>query len=142
MAYIANKPVRFDRNYKVGEIIPSGMIAPKMVRRLAEMGRILCVDIPEIEAGAGEVPGMQQEDTQQAQEYAERNIQTDGWIPPEEQSEGHAMDSGAAARADALEISSTQQEDTQQVLEYVCPVCGKQFGSKNALSAHSRTHKE
>lgn len=26
--------------------------------------------------------------------------------------------------------------------EFVCPDCGKAFGSKNALSAHSRTHKE
>ena len=45
-AYIANKPVRFDRNYKVGEVIPDGVISPQMGRRLIEMGRILCVDLP------------------------------------------------------------------------------------------------
>ena len=46
MAYIANRPVRFDRVYGVGEIIPDAVIDPKMARRLADMGRILCVEIP------------------------------------------------------------------------------------------------
>jgi len=46
-AYIANRPVRFDRNYKVGEVIPDGVIAPQMGRKLTEMGRILHVDLPE-----------------------------------------------------------------------------------------------
>lgn len=46
MAYIANKPVRFDRDYRIGEVIPEGVIAPGMARKLAEMGRILCVDLP------------------------------------------------------------------------------------------------
>lgn len=50
-AYIANKPVRFDRNYKVGEVIPDGVISPQMGRRLIEMGRILCVDIPDTGGG-------------------------------------------------------------------------------------------
>ena len=59
-AYIANKPVRFDRNYKVGEVIPDGVISPQMGRRLIEMGRILCVDLPDAPPGA-EPP---QEDTQ------------------------------------------------------------------------------
>ena len=27
MAYIANKPVRFDRDYKVGEVIPDAVIS-------------------------------------------------------------------------------------------------------------------
>lgn len=47
MAYIANKPVRFDRNYQVGEQIPMEAIAPNMRKKLLDMGRILCVDIPE-----------------------------------------------------------------------------------------------
>lgn len=46
-AYIANRPVRFDRNYNVGEIIPAEVIAPQMRRKLAEMGRIICVDMPD-----------------------------------------------------------------------------------------------
>ncbi len=46
-AYIANRPVRFDRNYNVGEIIPAEVIAPQMRRKLAEMGRIVCVDMPD-----------------------------------------------------------------------------------------------
>lgn len=46
-AYIANRPVRFDRNYKVGEVIPEGVISLNMGRKLTEMGRILCVDLPD-----------------------------------------------------------------------------------------------
>lgn len=42
-AYIANKPVRFDRNYSVGEIIPEGIIVSEMRGKLVEMGRILAV---------------------------------------------------------------------------------------------------
>ena len=42
-AYIANRPVRFDRNYNVGEIIPAEVIAPQMRRKrrrpCAERGR-------------------------------------------------------------------------------------------------------
>ena len=37
-AYIANKPVRFDRNYKVGEVIPDGVISPQM----GQIGRASC----------------------------------------------------------------------------------------------------
>jgi len=47
MAYIANRPVRFDRNYAVGEIIPEEVIEPKMIRKLQDMGRILHVNLPD-----------------------------------------------------------------------------------------------
>lgn len=46
-AFIANKAVRFDRNYKVGEIIPEEVVAPGMRRKLAEMGRISPIDVPD-----------------------------------------------------------------------------------------------
>ncbi len=60
MAYIANKPVHFDRDYKVGEVIPDEVIAPGMTRKLVEMGRILCVDLPQGDGGE-ESPGQPQE---------------------------------------------------------------------------------
>ena len=41
MAYIAGKPVRFDRNYSVGERIPDSVIDPRAVPRLINMGRII-----------------------------------------------------------------------------------------------------
>lgn len=63
MAYIANKPVRFDRDYKVGEVIPEGVIAPGMSRKLVEMGRILCVDLPQ-ETDAEDGSGQPQEAAQ------------------------------------------------------------------------------
>lgn len=138
MAYIANRPVRFDRNYQVGEIIPPEVIEPKMVRKLIEMGRILCVDIPATRTGAGEVPGVQQESTESTKDI---NIHTDSKTPSKGQNEAPAKDFGAVGKTNVQETPSTQQEGAGTE-EYVCPVCGKSFGSKNALSAHSRTHRE
>ena len=64
MAYIANKPVRFDRDYKVGEVIPDAVIAPGMTRKLMEMGRILHVDLPAPGGSAEDSPSPAPEDTQ------------------------------------------------------------------------------
>ena len=38
--YIATKPVRFDRNYAVGDIIPAIVINPGQIKRLIEWGKI------------------------------------------------------------------------------------------------------
>ena len=46
MAYIANKPVRFDKDYSIGEIIPDGVIDPKMEKRLIDWGKIVQVKLP------------------------------------------------------------------------------------------------
>jgi len=43
MAYIANKPVRFDRNYAIGEVIPDRVIDPKMEKRLIAWGKIIYI---------------------------------------------------------------------------------------------------
>ncbi|MCL2487414.1 MAG: hypothetical protein FWE80_01885 [Oscillospiraceae bacterium] len=40
MAYIAKRPVRFDRRYHVGETIPGSVIDTRMVERLVKQGRI------------------------------------------------------------------------------------------------------
>ncbi len=96
MAYIANKPVRFDRTYAIGEVVPDAVIDPKMTRRLIEMGRIICVDLPASD-GKTETPPVS------GPEDADSSL-GDG--------------------------------------EFVCLKCGKAFGSQNALSAHSRSHKE
>lgn len=47
MAYIAARPVHFDREYKIGEIIPPEAIDPAMSRKLIEMGKIIEVSLPE-----------------------------------------------------------------------------------------------
>lgn len=40
MAYIAIKPVRFDRRYSIGEIIPDAVVDPARAPKLREMGLI------------------------------------------------------------------------------------------------------
>ena len=40
MAYIATKPVRFDRPYSIGENIPDAVVDPARAPKLQEMGLI------------------------------------------------------------------------------------------------------
>lgn len=40
MAYIALKPIRFDRNYAISEIIPEGVVDPAMAKKHIDGGRI------------------------------------------------------------------------------------------------------
>ncbi len=40
MAYIALKPVRFNKNYAIDETIPDNEVSPKMEKKLIEMGMI------------------------------------------------------------------------------------------------------
>ena len=41
--YIAAMPVKFDRVYTIGEVIPDGKIDPKAVKTLAGLGKIALV---------------------------------------------------------------------------------------------------
>lgn len=164
MAYIANKPVRFDRNYKVGEIIPPEVIEPKMIRKLMDMGRIVCVNLPTDRAGhdsenTGETSESSQEsaqDTPDGMESTEginrdnEKTEQDGQItPPEQQCESEDsvefMNQPQESVPDGEEATDQAQESAQDAAEkdgeFICSVCGKKFGSKNALSAHSRSHK-
>ena len=46
MAYLAVKPVRFDRSYAIGEIVPDGAVDPKMEKRLLDWGQIVKIAEP------------------------------------------------------------------------------------------------
>ncbi len=141
MAYIANRPVRFDRDYKVGEIVPDTVIAPGMARKLVEMGRILQVDLPRDstvapeqletpQGDAGNTPG----DKNSAGNI---NTQTGEEMPPEGQETApdcpDEMDSPGAA---GEEINASPAG------AFVCEECGRAFKSQNALAAHTRSHKD
>jgi hypothetical protein len=49
--YVAIKPVRFDRNYAVGELIAASVIDPKTVKRIIDWGKIQRVIEPDIPTG-------------------------------------------------------------------------------------------
>ena len=51
--YIANRPVRFDRDYAIGERIPESVIDPNMVGKLVGMGRVIHVSDSAGQAQAG-----------------------------------------------------------------------------------------
>ena len=132
MAYIANKPVRFDRDYKVGEIIPDAVIAPGMTRKLVEMGRILHIDLPQ-SGGADEASGEQQNGPQDGAKSA-----------PDGDSDGEGINTQPDGEPpqDGAEDGAEGAEETASGGEFVCEVCGRAFKSQNALAAHSRSHKD
>lgn len=153
-AYIANRPVRFDRNYAIGEIIPESVIEPKMTRKLVEMGMILQADLPDtapaeppaepVEGGM-EPPSGSGEDEQDGAEPAQSgaeppagggeapggvNTQGEDETPPEDAQSGAE---GGLTAADLMAGTGG---------EFVCNVCGRTFQSQQGLAAHLRSHKE
>mgnify|MGYP003571248488 CR=1 FL=1 len=127
MAYIANRPVRFDRDYRIGEIVPDAVIDPGMTRKLLDMGKIILTDISaNIEGESTDTPseaviapieGDKLPDGINAQEMAEN---ADTWAN-NGITEGH--------------------EGGGIPTEFMCEVCGKVCKNINALTAHMRTHK-
>ena len=128
MAYIANRPVRFDRDYAIGEIIPTAVIDPRMVKKLTDMGKIIRTDIPEGE-GAGETPNTHADPP---------NFATEG------DNEGGAINSTQEEEnADTGQNEGDSEGDNEDgAAENRCEVCGKTFKNKIALAAHMRSHKE
>lgn len=136
MAYIANKPVRFDRDYRIGEVIPEDVIAPGMKRKLTEMGKILRVDLPQ-ESGAGDAPEQPQGGAESAPGgdpgAGEVITQPEG-EPPQGGAESGAEGAGNAAPGEGADAPAGG--------EFVCETCGRAFTSQQALAAHSRSHKD
>ncbi len=133
MAYIANKPVRFDRDYKIGEVIPEDVIAPGMTRKLMEMGRILRVDLPR-----SGVPEENRRPPQNGpQEGAENGPDSDSVIGnTDTQPDDESPQEGAENGPDGGDTGAPASG------EFICEVCGRAFSSQQALAAHSRSHKE
>ena len=156
MAYIANKPIRFDRDYHIGEIIPETVIDPMMARKLTDMGKIICVTLP-TDGGAEATPDSAGQPTGGAESTDGTNTQGDAENATEGQNE--AAEDGTEAVAEGAEATSTAEatpdsagqptggaESTdgtaEGAQEFKCDICGRAFGSANALSAHSRVHKQ
>ena len=116
MAYIANRPVRFDRDYAIGERIPDGVIDPNMTETLIGMGRI--IRIPDAE---------------------QQNTAVDNAGEPQSEDNSEGSINTQTDEENATEGISDGAEDSEK---FVCEVCGKEFKSQNALAAHSRAHKD
>ena len=50
MAYYATMPVRFDKDYAVGNFIPDGVVSPATEKRLIGLGRIRKASAEEVKA--------------------------------------------------------------------------------------------
>lgn len=134
-AYIANRPVRFDRDYMVGERIPRSAVDPNMVGKLAAMGRILCVDLPE----NGENAPLEADKLENAASAPEGvGKQGNAENAPESVGKLGSVECLQEARKG---VPSGDRQGGAGKGDFACKVCGKAFGSKNALAAHARFHK-
>ncbi len=123
MAYIANRPIRFDRNYYIGEEIPERVIEPKMIPKLISMGRIIKVDL---ETDNKKAPAETAE-TAHSDEIGNTDTIT-------QDNAENASDGEETRSDDGMSIQDSQ--------EFICGTCGKPFKSAQALSAHSKFHKK
>lgn len=120
MAYIANRPVRFDRNYAIGERIPDGVIDPRMTTKLIGMGRIIRIDDEPEKTGA--------EGAESRQNGGNAGSEGNTHAGTENAPEGKSR--GAEGIPDG--------EEKPEV--YKCEECGRVFSTASGLATHSRTH--
>lgn len=123
MAYIANRPVRFDRDYAIGERIPDSVIDPKMTTKLISMGRIIRIADRTLQEGR----------TERAESAQDGDKDSSGTI-----AKGSEKDA-PEGESDAAQGNADNGEKPEV---YKCAVCGRTFTSANGLAAHSRTHKK
>ena len=151
--FVATKPVRFDRNYVVGEVIPAEVINPRNVKRLIDWGKIQRVTTPlsadEAECGeqAAEITRLTAEidrlrmennelrdkiDNIQAAGIADDGISkpTDDGVPatsgegnPPETPEKPDGDAGSAGDADTPSEINTEQDGAQAAATGASFIC-------------------
>ncbi|MBQ9633124.1 MAG: C2H2-type zinc finger protein [Lachnospiraceae bacterium] len=128
-AYIASRPVRFDKDYAIGEIIPESVIDPRMTSKLEGMGKITKIELPE-EGGKQEAQNAPQSGADLTADGGEAAEGTN--IPSE-------TENAPTGENEAPEEGGKQEAQNE---EFKCEKCGKVFKTANALTAHSRTHKK
>jgi hypothetical protein len=116
--YVALRPVRFDRNYAIGEEISGGVVAQGSVKRLIEQGRIGMVAATAVEPLAS----------------ANADLATN---PKSNENEVETTDDIIPDEVSLADESNSRGEET-----FVCEVCGAKFNSQRGLTNHLRTHKD
>ena len=140
MAYIANKPVRFDRDYRIGEVIPEDVIAPSMRSKLVEMGKILRIDLPH-GSGAGETTEQPQNGQKDDAESAPVGVSSTEGANTQAKDEP-TQDGAESGDCGQDNAPANDGSDVPASAEFACAVCGRTFSSQQALAAHSRSHKD
>jgi hypothetical protein len=113
--FIAAKPVRFGKNYGVGEIIPESVVDPRAIARLIGWGKIQRVTMPDKEIEDAErTPLYVAETPQDASEVNDRNfLQGEDKTPQDglEDVAGEPLATGAAPQ-EFLETGETKIKKT------------------------------
>lgn len=139
--YVAAKPVRFDRDYAVGEIIPEEVVTPSAAKRLVKLGRIAevgseskaevvvkcdcfetCVGLFEYILGV---------------EYDDETPDVDERI---EACKAAYEDSGDDESDGTSDDEPQNPPPETSGGEFICPVCEKPFANKAGLASHMKTH--
>ena len=115
--YIAVKPARFDRDYAVGEVIPTGVIDPGSERRLIEMGKIQRVMMPSGDENPGALPTAPLKGA----------VTPQGGMAP--------LTPDGVPRGEPLGGSGQSPGSL-----FSCHICGREMRNKSALTNHLKTH--
>lgn len=117
MGYIASMPVRFDRQYKIGEIIPPEIINPNMARKLIEMGKIIEVSLPETKKQETETTGRINENGPENEPDASEGAESNGAPETDKEQAGgqeNAQDADSAGNEEPTEMR-TGHLDAEQL---------------------------
>ena len=163
--YIARKPARFDKDYAVGDVIPSDVIEPRNVKRLIEWGKIQLVsehsdlntEEAEVHTGAfaidkdavvqvlkDSVNNLTDESALSIADALQQNLETLLTVSYDVDSSDDEDDpeTNTAEPYDgdsAPSQKSTGETETQTGENgFACEVCGRVMRSKSTLTTHIR----
>ncbi|MCL1832856.1 MAG: C2H2-type zinc finger protein [Oscillospiraceae bacterium] len=127
--YYATKPVRFDKEYAIGEEIPAEVIDTRSLGRLEKLGKVRCVDTEN-------APFTEEKCVSLFERIL--GIEHENEPPTIEERIETCKAAVDIIRGDLPESGGNAggQTDNQDEEEFICPVCEKKCASKAGLVSH------
>ena len=154
--YIALKPVRFDRDYTIGEEIPARFVDPKSLKRLVESGRVAVINEDTDESKAASALQILVEFIETALSVSYDGEPPDVYGRADECMAGLAsmMEAVLAVQEDDDDIDTTYNTAGNHPMtagagtnvpppvgSFPCPECDRVFDTQAGLNSHMRTHR-
>jgi hypothetical protein len=137
--YTALRPVRFDRDYAIGDVIPGKVLSEKTVRRLVEQGRI--APLPTLTGNE------EMSELLELLEWIEEQLDVVHDAAPVLAERLAACKAGIEGvlrvAEDLLGIEPTSDADPAMQnapLQFPCPECDRAFATQQGLNSHMRVH--
>ena len=141
--YIALKPVKFDRNYSIGEKIPNGTISPKVVKRLLEQGRIAKIDGGQADVDCEKCEHLTE--VIQALGTSVESMESDLGIEHNADLSLHKRLKACFAivgQQDGVQTDPDANDATGNEGQFDCTECERTFTTSAGLANHMRVHRQ